>query len=92
MRLDAEIVVACIMPSADVETGNGFTRLVFGQRGWSLVIAIEMEVARRGHARIVEMASAMPHAVLLFDAHVAHLNRKEMLEHRLPDPALEYVW
>ena len=65
--------------------------LVFRQSRRTLQIAIEVVVVDRRHARVIQMAGAMPDAVLLFHAHVAHLDRQEVFDHRLPNAALEDI-
>src|SRR5512138_451821 len=50
-----------------------------------------MIVIDRRHARVVEVARAMPHTVLLIDAHVTHLCGQEVFERGLPHMSLEHV-
>src|SRR5450759_1108908 len=88
LRFDAQVIVTRVVPSTYVKPGDGFTRLELRERVWTLQIAIEMVVVHRRHAGVVEMAGAVPDAILLLHSHVAHLYGKEILDHRLPDAAL----
>ena len=58
------------------------------ERGRPLGVAVEMVVVDGRHPRVVEVAGAVPDAVLLLHPHVAHLDRQEVLERGLPDAAL----
>ena len=88
LRFDAEIAVAGVVPATLIEAGNRLAGLVFCQRRSTLLIAVEMVVAGERHARIVQVAGAVPDAVLLLHAHVAHLHGEEIFQDGLPDAAL----
>ena len=50
-----------------------------------------MVVVHRRHARVVVVAQAVPDAVFLIDAHVAHLHGQEVLQNRLPHAAVVHI-
>ena len=88
LRFDAQIAVAGVVPAALIETGNRLAGVIFCERRRPLLIAVEVVVAGLGHARVIEVAGTMPDAVLLLDAHMAHLHWEKVFEDRLPNPAL----
>ena len=71
------------MPAAVVDSGHRLQRSEPRPVVRRLDIAVDM-VARRGHQGIVQVAGVVPYLVFLHDFHVAHLNRKEVLDDRLP--------
>jgi len=84
LRFDAQVVVAGIVPAATVEAGDVFARLEFAECRRTLGVAVEEDQIGRRHARVVEMTRAVPDAVALVDAHVAHLHRQKIFQGRLP--------
>ena len=90
LALDAQIVVARVVPAAGGQPRHAVARLVLGQRVRSLFIAVEM-VADLRHARVVLVVEAVPGAVILLDQHVTHLHRQEIVQSRLPDAAIVHV-
>ena len=88
LRLDAQVVVTGVVPAAPVEAGHRLTGREPRQRRGALQVPVEVVVADRGHAGVVEVAGVVPDPVALIDAHVAHLDRKERVDGRLPDVAL----
>jgi hypothetical protein len=91
LRLHAQIEIASVVPPSHVQSRNRFAALVPGKRRWTLDIAVEMVVIDRSHARIVEMAGSMPHAVAVVDAHVAHLHGEKVFQRGLPNVPLVHV-
>jgi hypothetical protein len=88
LRLDAKVIVAGIMPAAHIQSGNGFTRLIFCQRAWPLMVDVEMIAIDGSHPRVIQVTRTMPHAILFLHTHMAHLNRQKMLDYGLPHTAL----
>ena len=88
LGIDAEIGIAGVVPSALVEAGTVWPGSNFVSVDATLRVAVEVVVIHERHACVVEVACAVPDAILLLDAHVAHLHRKEVFEDRLPDSAL----
>ena len=80
----AYVVVAGVVPSADVHTGDEVMGLERGLVVRGLGVTVDV-VALRGHLRIVHVAGVVPDLVLVGDPHVAHLVRQEVLHDRLPD-------
>ena len=89
LRLNAQIVIAGIVPTAAIEAGDVLPGLEFCQRRRALHVAIEMVVIHRSHEGIVDMRQAVPDPVLVIYPHVGHLHRQEIFDRGLPDIALE---
>ena len=92
LRFDAHVPVAGVMPAAAIEAGHVLAGLVVSQRRRTLHVAVEVVVVHRRHARVVEVAGAVPQAVLLHHLHVAHLRGQEVFERRLPHLRANRRW
>ncbi len=87
LRLDAEVVVPGVVPAADVEVRDVLAGLDVRHQVGALDVAVEVVRVGRRHAGVVEVAGAVPHAVGVLDPQVAHLDRQEGVDRRLPDVA-----
>ena len=87
LRLDAQVVVPRVVPAALVQPRHRLARREARERRRPLQVAVEVIVVDRGHARVVEVTRGVPDAVALVHADVAHLDRQEVLERRLPHVA-----
>ena len=86
----AHIVIAGIVPAADVDSRNDLEGLEGGRVVITLYITVDM-VAHRSHLGVVHVACIVPDLVLVRDPHVAHLVWQEVLHHRLPHSPVVYV-
>ncbi len=90
LRLDAEIVIAGVVPSTVIQAGHMVPGRKTCQRGRPLRVAIKMIMVNRSHQRVVRMAQPMPHSIAIVHAHVTHLHRQEVFDRRLPNTSFEY--
>ena len=86
----AHVVVAGVMPAADIDTGHALEGLEGSLVVLRLGISVDM-VAGRSHQGIVHVAGVVPDFVFLRHAHMAHLVRKEILDDRLPHSPVVHV-
>ena len=80
-----EVEVAGIIPTAHVHPRNMIAAFVFPVRRRSLIPAVELLPDHGRQATIVQMRSAMPHAVGFANGNVIHLLRDVMVQAVLPD-------
>ena len=73
LRLHTQVIIACIVPTAYVQSRNKIARLIFAQSRRSLAISVNVIDIRLGHSGIVLVAEVMPYTILLVDTHVTHL-------------------
>ncbi len=73
------------MPAADIEPRNLFAGSIFSQGGRPLHVTVEMVIICGCHPCIILMAKPVPYTVFFTDSHMAHLDRKKIFKHRLPD-------
>ena len=80
-----QVIISRVVPSAPVQAGNRFPGPVGGQRRILLKITVKVGKAGRSHPCVIMMAQSVPDPVFFLHPHVTHLNREEILKHRLPD-------
>ncbi len=92
LRAGSQVVVAGVMPSAAVEVGHVLAGLVGRLGGPILAITVEVRMRDGRLERVIQVAGPVPDAVAVFHLHVAHLDREEDIQGRLPDVALVHPW
>src|SRR5581483_4425552 len=88
LRLDAQIVIAGVVPAAHIKPGDGIAGFHGTESGRPLNVAVEVVIVRGRHAGIVEMACSVPDTILFFHPHMAHLDGQKVFKDGLPNPAL----
>ena len=85
LRRLLEVVVAGVIPAAHVHPGNVIATLVLAVRRLVLVPTVELLTNHGCHAAIIQVRSAVPHAVGFAHGDVIHLLGKVMIQAVLPD-------
>ena len=80
-----EVEVAGVVPAAHVHSRNVIATLVIPVRCGCLIPSVELVSNYRRHAAIIQMRSAMPHAVAFANGNVIHLDGNVMIQAVLPD-------
>ena len=85
LRRLLQVEVAGIIPAAHVHPRNVIAAFVLPVRCRSLIPAVELLPNHGRHTAIIQVRSAVPHAVAFANGDVIHLLRKVMVQAVLPD-------